>query len=117
MTHKLNAVFLAGGLAALLFAPPAFAQGCALCYNTAASQSPEAAKQLNYAILTLLVPTLSLFCGILIFAFRRRNAEMELEREEETSFALPGDLSAVPQSRATQPSPSPPRTLLPHGLS
>lgn len=73
MIRKALPILLAGGLGALFFAPDALAQGCALCYNTAASQSPEAAKQLNYAILTLLIPTLSLFCGVLCLAFRRRD--------------------------------------------
>jgi len=43
----------AGGLAA---APSVFAQGCVMCYADAAAQGPRAARQLNLAILTLLVP-------------------------------------------------------------
>ncbi len=111
--RKAFPILLAGGLAALLFAPAAFAQGCALCYNTAASQSPEAAKQLNYAILTLLIPTLSLFCGVMCLAFRRRDADLE----EENSCTLPLDLPAIPAARATQSAPPSRTALLPHQLS
>jgi len=113
MAHKLPAILLSAGLAALVFAPGALAQGCALCYNTAASQSPEAAKQLNYAILTLLIPTLSLFCGVLCLAFRRREADIE----EETSCTLPVDNPAMLDSRGTQSVPASRIPLLPPSLS
>src|SRR5712692_8119438 len=113
MAHKLSAILLTAGLAALFFAPDALAQGCALCYNSAASQSPEAAKQLNYAILTLLIPTLSLFCGVLCLAFRRRDADSE----EETSCTLPLDEPAIPESRGTPSVPTSRISLLPPSLS
>src|SRR5712692_3696178 len=113
MAHKRSAILVSTGLAALIFAPDALAQGCALCYNTAASQSPEAAKQLNYAILALLIPTLSLFCGVLCLAFRRRDAD----REEETSCTLPLDEPAIPGSRGTQSVPASRIPLLPPSLS
>ncbi len=112
MAHKLPAILLSAGLAALIFAPDVLAQGCALCYNSAASQSPEAAKQLNYAILTLLIPTLSLFCGVLCLAFRRRDADLD----EESSCTLPLDDSAIPDSRGASSVPAARIPLLPHSL-
>jgi len=64
------------GLLAASFAaaPAAFAQGCAMCYTTAAAQSPKAQAALNHGILVLLIPPLSMFIGILVFLYRRRNA-------------------------------------------
>ena len=58
----------------LAFAPRAFAQGCALCYTTAAAAGPAAARSLDFAILVLLVPTLILFVAVLVLAFRRANS-------------------------------------------
>ena len=58
----------------LAFAPRVFAQGCALCYTTAAAAGPAAARALDIGILVLLVPTLVLFISVLVFAFRRANS-------------------------------------------
>ena len=58
----------------LALAPRVFAQGCALCYTTAAAAGPAAARSLDLAILVLLVPTLILFVAVLVFAFRRANS-------------------------------------------
>jgi len=55
-----------------VFSAPAFAQSCALCYESArASGNPGA---IDRGILVLLVPTLLLFAGILIFTIRRANS-------------------------------------------
>ncbi|MFQ5926460.1 MAG: hypothetical protein ACE5MH_03400 [Terriglobia bacterium] len=56
-----------------VFVPAAFAQGCVLCKTAAAAAGPESGKVLNLAILVLLLPTLSIFLGILFWAFRYRN--------------------------------------------
>ena len=58
--------------AALAAAPRVAAQGCAMCYADAAAQSPQAKHQLDLAILTLLVPSVLMFAGVLIAAFRRQ---------------------------------------------
>lgn len=55
---------------ALFAACEAFAQGCAMCY-TSAAQAEDAGRSLNRGILALLVPTLLLFGGVLITAVRR----------------------------------------------
>ena len=52
--------------------PAAFAQGCVMCRNTAAAGGAEAARAIDQGILVLLIPTLSIFVGILLFAFRYR---------------------------------------------
>ncbi|MDA2913984.1 hypothetical protein MYX77_08520 [Acidobacteriia bacterium AH_259_A11_L15] len=58
--------------AAWLAAPEAFAQGCSMCWNTAAAGGEQAARALDLGILVLLVPAISIFVGILVFAVRYR---------------------------------------------
>lgn len=73
-------------------APSAFAQGCALCRAAAAAaaeQTPRAGNALNLAILVLLVPTISIFVGILLWAFRYRNRSLAEQ-------ARPGDTLPLP---------------------
>lgn len=83
---------------ALLFAPALHAQGCAMCYTTAAGQDPAAARKLDFAILALLVPVLVLFTGVLGLAIHRRNID-EASSEMSDSGALPAD-SPSPRSRS-----------------
>src|SRR2546427_4184379 len=52
----------------------AYAQGCAMCYTTAAAAGPRAARALDLGILVLLVPTLVLFVAVFGFALRRAPA-------------------------------------------
>src|SRR5437879_7186701 len=67
----------------------AFAQGCAMCYTTAAAAGPGAARALDLGILVLLVPTLVLFVAVLGFAIRRAAAtESDAERSEEHTSEL-----------------------------
>ena len=66
----------ATGAALLAAAPRVLAQGCAMCYTEAAAQAPGAARQLDYAILTLLVPSVLMFGGVLFAAFRRREHDL-----------------------------------------
>ncbi|MBI4462346.1 MAG: hypothetical protein HY653_05520 [Acidobacteria bacterium] len=60
------------GTILLAAAPAAFAQGCAICRNTAAAGGAEVARALDHGVLVLLVPTISIFVGIVFFAFRYR---------------------------------------------
>jgi hypothetical protein len=53
---------------ALALVPDAFAQGCAMCYTTAAAAGAAAARSIDLGILVLLVPTLVLFVAVLAFA-------------------------------------------------
>jgi hypothetical protein len=61
---------------ALVTAPELLAQGCAMCKTVAAAQSKEAATSLNWGILLLLVPPVTIMSSILLFAFRCRNAPL-----------------------------------------
>ncbi|MFQ5663489.1 MAG: hypothetical protein ACE5HL_06635 [Terriglobia bacterium] len=69
-------------------APPAFAQGCALCRTAAEAAGPEAGKALNRGILVLLIPTLSIFLGVLFFAFRYRYHSGADEAGEDTRVSF-----------------------------
>lgn len=67
------AVSMAAGLAALAAAIPAFAQGCALCYNTASAAKASAIEALRRGILLLLFPPLLIFIAIFVVAYLHRN--------------------------------------------
>ncbi len=51
----------------------AFAQGCAMCYNSAAAAKAAAIQALRSGILILLIPPVLMFIGIFVLAFRRRD--------------------------------------------
>lgn len=72
MRAKSTTVLLFAALL-LATAAPAAAQ-CSQCREAAAAASAEGARALNLGILVLLVPTLSMFVGVLVFALRRRDA-------------------------------------------
>lgn len=54
-------------------APQSAAQGCAMCYQSAAASGAQGREVLRQGILILLLPSLSLFTGILALMYRRRN--------------------------------------------
>ena len=77
MSNKEWFILAAVALAsALVNAPELLAQGCAMCKTVAAAQSKEAATSLNWGILLLLVPPVTIMSSILLFAFRCRNAPL-----------------------------------------
>jgi len=51
----------------------AFAQGCAMCYNTAAAANAAAIQALRSGILVLLIPPVLIFGAVCGFALRNRN--------------------------------------------
>ena len=51
----------------------AAAQGCAMCYQTAAASAEPGREALRHGILILLIPAVSLFAGIFGLSYRRRN--------------------------------------------
>jgi hypothetical protein len=67
-------IFLGLGiiLAMLLFATPAFAQGCVMCYNTAAAAKAAAINALRSGILILMVPPVLISAGVFVLALRGR---------------------------------------------
>lgn len=73
MRIRLAGMLLVAAVLLLASAPEAFAQGCALCRTAAEATGERGAKTLNLAILVLLIPTVSIFGGVLFCAFRYRN--------------------------------------------
>src|SRR5271157_1856529 len=51
----------------------AYAQGCAMCYTSAAAAKTGALQSLRSGILILLVPALVMFAGIFVVIYRSRN--------------------------------------------
>ena len=49
----------------------AYAQGCALCYTTASAAGAAAQRSLDWGILALLAPALTLFLGVMFMLYRR----------------------------------------------
>jgi hypothetical protein len=73
-TIRYAALTLVASLALVAFlAPQTAAQGCAMCYQTAAASGAQGREALRHGILILLLPTISLFLGIFGLVYRRRN--------------------------------------------
>lgn len=79
-------------------APAAFAQGCALCRTSAAGLGADGQRALDLAILVLLLPTLSIFVGVVLFALRYRNrslADQNQTGDASLPLAPPGADSSL----------------------
>ena len=61
----------------VLVALPAFGQGCAMCYSSAAGAGEKSQMALNRAVLVLLVPAVTMLVGFvgIAFAYRREKEE------------------------------------------
>jgi hypothetical protein len=76
-------------LTGLLSCPAlASAQGCAMCYTSAAAAKAGAVQALRSGILILLLPALAMFAGIFVVIYRSRNrfngaADWTAERDRE----------------------------------
>jgi hypothetical protein len=62
------ASLIAGASSAALYA-----QGCAMCYQSAAASGPRAIQALRSGVLILMLPPVLITFGITIMAYRRRN--------------------------------------------
>jgi hypothetical protein len=49
----------------------AYAQGCALCYTTASAAGAAAQRSLDWGILALLTPALTMFLCVMFLLYRR----------------------------------------------
>ncbi len=71
---RVVAVAIASAAFLLLLNPAALhAQGCAMCYQTAASSGAKLIAALRHGILLLMFPPLLIFGGIIGLAYSRRN--------------------------------------------
>jgi len=73
---KQNLGLLKRGLAALaILASPAalYAQGCAMCYQSAAASGPRSIQALKSGILILIFPPVLITTAIAYLAYKRRN--------------------------------------------
>jgi hypothetical protein len=82
-----NALKWVAAAAAVIAAPSAiYAQGCAMCYQSAAAAGPRTAEALRHGILIMLFPPLFIFAGIIVLAHRRRNDVAEFDVQDETLY-------------------------------
>lgn len=110
--------------AAMAGSVPAFAQGCAMCYNNAAAARASGIQALRSGVLILLFPVVLLFVGILVVAFRSRNRFNEadaaarapahggenewaelLRPPEFEPLSAPGEESRVSDGQPSRPAP------------
>jgi|ERR1700722_10520742 hypothetical protein len=74
---------------ALLFTPGAlYAQGCAMCYQSAAASGTRFVTALRHGILIMFFPPLIIFGGILFAAYRRRDQFNGHRRAEASDYDL-----------------------------
>lgn len=72
-----------------LLAAPAFGQGCAMCYSSAAGAAQKGQQALSHAVLILLIPTLGLivgFTGMTVYFkdnYARAHEEQEAPGDDE----------------------------------
>jgi len=64
----------------VLWAGPAFGQGCAMCYSTAAAASKDGQRAINRAVIVLLIPPagfMTLGIGMAMRYGKRRDQEAD----------------------------------------
>lgn len=67
----------------LLWAGPAFGQGCAMCYSSAKAGTKDGLRAINKAVVVLLVPPLGVMTVGLGLAFRYGKKRDDDERTED----------------------------------
>jgi len=99
-TTWLRAALLA--LLLFLMASPAFSQGCAMCYSTAAAASKEGQKAISKGVLVLLFPPaafMSLGVGLALYYAKKRDRENAARDAAQPASAQHG---AARAARATE---------------
>lgn len=69
------------GLLVVLWAGPAFGQGCAMCYSTAAATTKDGQRAISRGVLVLLAPPvgfMTLGGGLAFFYGKKRDEEVEM---------------------------------------
>jgi hypothetical protein len=75
----------------VLLAPSAlFAQGCAMCYQTAAGSGAQFIQALRHGILIMFFPPILIMAAIFYAAYRKRN-QFNGEEDPVVSDPIPGD--------------------------
>ena len=87
---RFRAAILAGFI--LLWAMPAFSQGCAMCYSTAKATSTDGQRAISKGVVVLLFPPLG-FMTLGIWAAFRYGRKRDLEQAQETMLHLSLPLS------------------------
>ena len=80
---KMRMATIAVGL--FLWAAPAFAQGCAMCYSNAAGSTKDGQKAISKAVIVLLVPPVGFMTvgmGLALQYGRKRDQDAELRLNE-----------------------------------
>jgi len=89
-THaaRRSAALLVGLLC--LWAVPAFAQGCAMCYSSASAASKDGQKAISKAVVVLVAPPLGVMTLGVGLAFRYgRKRDLEQTDEQNLDDSLP----------------------------
>jgi hypothetical protein len=74
----LSLLLAAAAVSVVMLAPPeTLAQGCALCYQSAAASGPRMIQALRHGIIILMAPPAVICLGITWLAWRRRNLHNE----------------------------------------
>jgi len=76
---------LTSALLLLLWAAPAFGQGCAMCYSSAAGTSKEGQRAMNRAVMVLLAPPVGFMTIGIGMAFRYGKKRDEQHQSESDS--------------------------------
>ena len=76
---------LTSGLLLLLWTAPAFSQGCAMCYSSAAGTSKEGQRAMNRAVMVLLAPPVGFMTIGIGMAFRYGKKRDEQHQSESDS--------------------------------
>jgi hypothetical protein len=87
---KFRSAILAAFL--LLWAVPAFSQGCAMCYSTAKATSKDGQRAISKGVVVLLLPPLS-FMTLGVWAAFRYGKKRDLEQAQATMLHISLPLS------------------------